>query len=241
MRSDSGLRSLTWVLAAAMLAGLAGIFLWVPDAAPPHGQVYRILFVHAPAAWVAYLAFAVVLVASVSYLRSGARRWDLLAHSSAEVGVLFTGITLVTGMFWAKPMWGAYWVWGEPRLTLTFVLFLIYAGYLLVRALATDASRGGRIAAVIGIVGFVTIPLVHFAVDWFRGHHPGRAVINPGGDLGLDGTMLAALLLMVGVFTMLYALLLALRVRLGRLEEQAGALEMGADLPATAPLPATSR
>lgn len=215
MTTGNGIRNLSLVTSAAMIAGLGAIFLWVPTE-DFQGVVQRIFYIHVPSAWVAYLAFAVVLVGSIAYLKSESDRWDLLAHASAEVGVVFTAITLVTGMLWAKPVWGTYWRW-DPRLTLTFVLFLIYLGYLVFRSLAEE-GRGGRTAAVIGIAGFVTVPLVHFSVDWWRGQHPGRTVINPETSPQLPWEMLATLLFMVVVFTVLYALLLALRVRLGRLE-----------------------
>jgi heme exporter protein C len=215
MTAGNGVRNLSLVTGAAMIAGLGGIFFWVPTE-DFQGVVQRIFYIHVPSAWVAYLAFAVVLVGSIAYLKGDSERWDLLAHASAEVGVVFTAITLVTGMLWAKPVWGTYWRW-DPRLTLTFVLFLIYLGYLVFRSLAEE-GRGGRTAAVIGIAGFVTVPLVHFSVDWWRGQHPGRTVINPEANPQLPWEMLATLLFMVAVFTLLYALLLTFRVRLGRLQ-----------------------
>jgi len=217
------LTPLALLASAAMLAGVFAIFFVMPDAEPPHGIVYRIIFIHVPSAWIAYLAFAVVLVGSIAHLRNGSKKMDWLAHASAEVGVLFTAICLVTGMVWAKPLWGAFWVW-EPRLTLTFVLLLIYLGYLVFRAMGGDQERTSRIAAVIGITGFATIPLIHFAVDWYRGHHPGRAVIRPGGDFQLEPEMVATLFAMVAVFTVLYATLLALRIRLAGTAAQLEAL-----------------
>lgn len=223
MRLDSSLRTLLGLATAGMLAGLGAIFLWVPTE-EFNGVVQRLMYVHVPAAWIAYLAFAVVLVGSVAYLRSGARRWDALAHAGAETGLLFAAINLATGMLWARPIWGAYWVW-DARLTSMFVLALIYLGYLAFRSMATDATQGARVAAVIGIVGFVDVPLVHFSVFWWRSQHPSRTVI---GGPNLPGEMLATVLIMAGIFTVVFALLLVLRVRLLRLQDEVALLETGA-------------
>lgn len=211
------------LVAAGFLAGLAAIFFWVPTESF-QGVSQRILYVHAPAAWVAYLAFGVVLAASIAYLKTGDMRWDWVAHASARTGVLFTAINLATGMLWGRPIWGAYWAW-DPRLTLTLVLFLIYVGYLAFRAGATEQTRGARIAAVIGIAGFMVVPLVHFSVDWWRGQHPSRTVIRPEAGPALPSEMLAVLIAMCVVFTLLYLVLLALGVRLLRLENDVMELE----------------
>lgn len=215
--------SLLVIVAAGVTAGLGAIFFWVPTD-DFQGIVQRIFYVHVPSAWVAYLAFAVVLVGSIAYLKTSSPRWDWLAHSSAEVGVVFTAVTLVTGMLWGRPVWGAYWVW-DPRLTLTFVLFLIYLGYLVFRWMATDAGRGARVAAVIGITGFATVPLVHFSVDWWRGQHPGRTVFKPESGPDLPPQMLVTMLFMLAMFTLLYALFLGLRVRLAGLEAAVSEME----------------
>jgi len=223
--SISAIRNLSVLVGATMLLGLAGIFLWVPTE-DFQGVVQRIFYVHVPSAWISYLAYTVVLIGSIAYLRTGSQRWDLLAHSSAEVGVVFTSITLVSGMLWARPVWGAYWVW-DPRLTLTLVLFLIYVGYLVVRTVS-ESSRSGRIAAVIGIAGYAVVPLVHFSVEWWRGHHPARTVVNPSEGPQLPPEMLATMLYMLGVFTLLFVLLLLVRIRLGRSQDALERLKAGA-------------
>lgn len=215
--------SLLVIVGAGVTAGLGAIFFWVPTD-DFQGVVQRIFYIHVPSAWVAYLAFAVVLVGSIAYLKTSNPRWDWLAHSSAEVGVVFTAVTLVTGMLWGRPVWGAYWVW-DPRLTLTFVLFLIYLGYLVFRWMATDAGRGARVAAVIGITGFATVPLVHFSVDWWRGQHPGRTVFKPESSPDLPPQMLITMLFMLAMFTLLYALFLGLRVRLSSLDAAVSDME----------------
>lgn len=224
MKSGTGLRSLALIAALGMLAGLALIFFWVPTE-EFQGVVQRIFYIHVPAAWISYLAFTVVLVGSIAYLKSGSQRWDDVARSSAEVGVVFCAINLVTGMLWGRPIWGTYWTW-DARLTSMFVLFLVYVGYLVFRSMATDQTRGARIAAVIGIVGFVDVPIVHFSVEWWRTLHPSRTVINPEGSPQLPGEMLITLIFMVAVFTVLYAVLITLRVRLAGLENRVAELEI---------------
>ena len=190
------------------------------------GELQRIFYFHVPSAWVAYLAFAIVFIASIAYLRTGARRWDLLAHSSAEIGVLFCSLVLITGPIWARPVWGTWWQW-DARLTSTLVLWLTYAGYLLLRGLATDPGRIGRLAAVVGIAGFANVPIVHFSVLWWRTFHPqGPTVANPTQASGLGAGELLAFFTALVALTLLYAWLLALRTRLGALEDQVAELEM---------------
>jgi heme exporter protein C len=214
-----------------MAVGLAAVFFWVPTDAV-QGVAQRIFYVHVPTAWVAYLAFGLVVAGSVGYLKSGSGRWDALARASAEVGVLFTGLNLLTGMLWGRPVWGTYWTW-DARLTSTFVLFLVYVGYLVFRSLATDPTRGARIAAVIGVVGFVDVPLVHFSVDWWRTLHPVE-VVKFGGASQLPASMLVTMLWMVAVFTGLFAVLVALRMRLDAAEEALAGAEEAAEAGARA-------
>lgn len=224
MRKDASILTLGVLSGAGLLAGLYLIFFWVPTE-EFSGVVQRLFYVHVPSAWVAYLAFTIVLVGSVAYLAGRNESWDLLARASAEVGVVFTGITLVTGMMWGRPVWGTFWQW-EPRLTMTLVLFLIYLGYLTFRATATDSEGVRQVASVIGIAGFITVPLVHFSVTWWRGLHP-SGVVNPAAGNHLPASMLATMLFMVGVFTILYTLFLVLRVGIGKVERQIVKLEAG--------------
>jgi heme exporter protein C len=167
---------------------------------------------------VSYLAFGVVFVASVAYLRTKRTRWDRLGAASAEIGVLFTALTIVLGSIWAKPVWGTWWTW-DPRLTTTAILLLIYIGYLAVRRLPDSPSRRARWAAVVGIVGFVDVPIVHLSVEWWRSLHqaPARLLAVPN----LTASMGAALGIGFLAFTMVYLYLLAFRLRVGRLEERA--------------------
>ena len=193
------------------------------------GQLQRIFYFHVPAAWVAYLAVAIVFIASIAYLRTASRRWDLIAHAGAEIGVVFCSLVLITGPIWARPVWGTWWQW-DARLTSSLILWLSYVGYLLLRSLATDPARIGRLAAVVGIVGFVNVPIVHFSVYWWRTLPPsGPTVANPIESNGLGGGELLAFFTALIAFTLLFAWLLALRVRLGRLGDEVESLELAAD------------
>lgn len=192
------------------------------------GQLQRIFYFHVPAAWAAYLAFAIVFLGSIAYLRTGARRWDLLAHSAAELGVLFTTLVLITGPIWARPVWGTWWEW-DARLTSSLVMWLTYVGYLMLRGLAADPARTGRLAAVVGIIGFVNVPIVHFSVQWWRTLHPqGPTPAAVDTDSGLGAPELVAFFATLIAFTLLFSWLLAARVRLGRLGDRVDRLEMAA-------------
>src|SRR5215510_11181459 len=173
------------------------------------GNVQRIMYLHVPSVWVAYLAFAVVLVCSVVYLVRRAEGADHLAHASAEVGVLFTGITIATGSIWGRPTWGTWWTW-DARLTTVSVLFVMYLGYLLLRGMIEDRERGARYAAVLGIVAALDVPLVHFSVYWWRTLHQPPSVLKPG-PASMPPAILLALLVNLAAFTVLYAYFVAKR------------------------------
>jgi heme exporter protein C len=206
----------TWV---SIAISLALIFFYAREAtASMGGQLQRIFYFHVPSAWVAYLAFAVVFIASVAFLRTKNERWDILAHGAAEIGVVFSTLVLITGPIWARPVWGTWWQW-DARLTSSLVMWLTYVGYLFLRALAQDPGRAGRTAAVVGILGFVNVPIVHFSVNWWRTLHPlGPTPADLAADSGLGSHELLAFFASLIAFTLLFALLLAMRVRLGRLE-----------------------
>ena len=223
----SALTRLGFVAWALVAAALFLIFFVAREAVDEMGgQLQRIFYIHVPSAWVAYLGFAIVFIASIAYLRTGTRRWDLLAHAAAEVGVVFCSLVLITGPIWAKPVWGTYWQW-DARLTSALVLWLTYVGYLFLRGLASDASRAGRMAAVVGIVGFVNVPIVHFSVYWWRTLHPsGPTPANPVEASGLGGPEMLAFFTSLIAFTLLAGWLLAIRVRLGHLGDTVQELEL---------------
>src|SRR5262245_23493563 len=217
------------VMGVATLAGLAatvviGLFVVPPDAT--QGNVQRLMYVHVPAAWVTFLAFGVVFIASAAYLKTGRIHWDRVAAASAEIGVLFCALTIVLGALWGRPVWGTWWTW-DPRLTTTAVLLLIYLGYLALRQMADSPARRARWSAVVGVVGFVDVPIVHMSVTWWRSLHQAPTVLRPGAPT-IAGSMLAALLVGVVAFTILYAYLVALRLRVGRLEERAASEALSA-------------
>jgi heme exporter protein C len=190
------------------------------------GQLQRIFYVHVPSAWVGYLAFAIVFIASIAYLRTGARRWDVLALSAAEIGVLFVTLVLITGPIWAHPVWGTWWQW-DARLTSALVMWLTYIGYLFLRNLTVDPARSGRLAAIVGIVGFINVPIVHFSVRWWRTLHPsGPTLANPAESSELGGPEVLTFLTALVAFTLLFAWLLAQRSRVARLRDRVDELEI---------------
>jgi heme exporter protein C len=196
----------------ALLAAL-GMYLAVLGAPTERtmGHAQRIFYVHVPAAWAGYLAFAVVFVASVGYLWTRRRSWDLAAHASTEVGVVFTTLAIISGSVWGRAAWGTWWTW-DPRLTTTFMLWFIYVVSLMVRAYGGAGNQSGRFAAVLGIVGFLDIPLIHLSVVWWRSMHPLPVVVRPEGfGSGLHPAMLQALLVNVAAFTLLYVALFGIR------------------------------
>src|SRR5499425_231435 len=185
------------------------------------GNVQRIMYLHVPTVLVAYLAFAVVLVASIAYLWRRDPAADRLAHASAEVGVLFTGLTIVAGAIWGKPTWGTWWTW-DARLTSVAILFVMYLGYLLLRGMIEDRERAARYSAVLGIVAALDIPLVHFSVYWWRTLHQPPSLMKPGGFTG-STSILWPLLVNLLAFLLLYAYFVARRVRVLRAEAEAAA------------------
>ncbi len=209
------LRSLLGGLSLVALAiGLyVGLLASPPDAF--QRDYVRIMYVHVPTVSVAYLSFTIVAIASVFFLWRGRPAYDQLARSAAELGVVFTGLALATGSIWGKAVWGTWWTW-DARLVTTAILFLIYTGYLLVRELTDDRERGARLASVIGIIGFVDIPIIHYSVVWFRALHQPASITR--GDIKMAPPMLAALLINLLAFLFLYLYLLISRVRLEHLE-----------------------
>lgn len=205
------------------VAALYLVFMWVPTEAN-QGIVQRIFYFHVPSAWVAFLAFFVVFLGGVVYLWKHDPRWDVVAYSAAEIGVVFTTITLITGVVWAKPIWFVWWTW-DARLTSTLVLWLMYVAYILVRAYS-PASQAPAFGAILGILGFVDVPIVYFSVRWWRVQHP-APVIGGGPDAGLPGSMLLTLMVSLAAFTVLFALLLRLRYSLRQMEGEIEELKLG--------------
>ncbi|HET9488755.1 MAG TPA: cytochrome c biogenesis protein CcsA [Methylomirabilota bacterium] len=211
-------RPLGWLAALGLAAGLVLAFAVAPREAV-QGNVQRIMYLHVPSVLVAYLAFAVVLVASIAYLARRREGADRLAQASAEAGVLFTGITIGSGAIWGKPTWGTWWTW-DARLTTVAILFVMYLGYLLLRSMIEDRERAARYSAVLGILAALDIPLVHFSVHWWRTLHQPPSILKPGPST-MPPIFVAVLLVNLAAFTLLYAWFVTKRVRLLRREQEA--------------------
>jgi len=214
----------TVVLGALAAAGLAALLVLGLFVSPPdftQRDAVRLMYLHVPAAWVAYLAFGVTSLASTLYLwrRTRSMAWDILAGASAELGVLFTGLTLLLGSLWGKPVWNVWWAW-DARLVSTAVLFFLYLGYLALRRIPADPAVRAKRCAIAALAAFLDVPVVHFSVNWWRTLHQQATVFNPALNPTIHGTMASALLSGVVAFTLLYLYLLERRYRLAVLEER---------------------
>lgn len=233
----------TRVLGIGALVAVAGAttFALVGVAADLNqGEAQRIMYIHVASAWLAYLSFGVTAAASVWWLVRRGPRADAVALAGAEVGVLFTAATIWAGMMWGRPVWGTYWQWEDPRLTTTALLLALYVGYLLIRRLTDEPARRATRAAVVGIVAAIDIPIVHFSVVWWRGLHQGPTFMSPDTILNppAPGQFVAALLLMLGAFSLAWLWLMVNRYRLARLDWEAEeSARRGPGLVAAAPAP----
>lgn len=217
-------------LPRTLLGGLAvvGIAagLWLAFTSSPdvfQGDYVRIMYVHVPGSWLAFLAFGVTAFGSLGWLISKRMFFDRLAEASAEIGLVFTAISLFTGMLWGYPVWGTFWDWGDPRMASTALMFFVYLGYLALRRAVTDPIARARRSAILGLVAVVQVPLVYFSVILWESLHQGMTV-RPDG-IAMEGSMVAALLVNLAAFTVLYAYLMTERVRLARLDFESAAVE----------------
>jgi heme exporter protein C len=199
------------VSATLMAVTLYMVFMWVPTE-QNLGVSQRIFYFHVPLGWIGMVSIIVVAVASFMHLITGREKWDSLAYATAELGVIFATLILVTGAVWAKPVWGVWWTW-DAKLTTTLVLWFIYVGYLMIRAYGPTGTQGKRYASVIALIGAVDAPIIYKATDWWRSAHPER---NTPSDLASE--MLLTLLVAVVTFTVLYAYLLIERYNLRKSE-----------------------
>ncbi|TMA44355.1 MAG: cytochrome C assembly protein [Deltaproteobacteria bacterium] len=210
------------VTCVTMLAALYLIFMVVPTE-QQMGIVQRIFYFHVSSAWMAFLGFFLVAGASAVYLWNGSRGADRLAEAAAEVGVLFCSLVLVTGPIWARPIWGVWWTW-DPRLTMTVILWAIYASYLMLRAFGGEDEAVQRYAAVLGIIGVLDIPIIMVSVRLLRGMHPAVIARNEGGSGLVDPWMRIALVVSAVALILVGSWLMQLRVRASRLAEEMAAL-----------------
>jgi heme exporter protein C len=224
MTADTGpthrsiaLTMLTVLSVVLVMAGLWTAFTSPPDAF--QGNFARIMYVHVPSAWLAFLAFGVTALGSAGWMIRRTRGWDRMAEASAEIGVLFTAVALFTGALWGKPVWGTYWDWGDARMSSTALMFFVYLGYLALRRATPDPVQRARRSALLGLVAVVQVPLVYFSVTLWRTLHQ-TMTVRPTG-IEMDGEMVMALLVNLAAFTAMYATLLFARIRVGRIEEVA--------------------
>ena len=234
MKQQQPQKSRARFLGALALITIAFGLYWALVQAPRdalQGDVQRIMYLHLPSILTAYLSFFLVFIGSCLYLWKREKRDDNLAHSAAELGVLFTALTIIEGSIWGKPTWGVWWTW-DARLTLTAILLLIYSGYLMLRSLIDDEDRAALSAAILGIIGFLDIPLIHMSVYWWRTLHQPPSILRPDKLPweNVHPAMLTALAINFVGFLLLYFYLLSLRLRLGevRSEIKARRLNQGA-------------
>lgn len=216
----------TRALGAATLVSLAALVVFGLVLSPAdelQSDAARLMYIHVPSAILAYVSFAVTALGSLLWLWKKSAWWDRVGAASAEVGVLFTALCLLTGSLWGRPIWGTYWDW-DPRLTTTALLLLLFAGYLAIRRLPADPITRAKRSAIVGLVAFVDVPIVHFAVDWWRSLHQDATVGTL--DVKIEGLMLFSLVLGMVSFALLYAWLLLHRFRLSWLEDEVEATSL---------------
>lgn len=217
-------------LALAALAALAvgQWFIWVyAPLEETMGLVQKIFYIHMPLAWWSLVSFFVVFCASIRHILTRSHGSDILAGAAAELGVLLSGLALITGSIWGRAAWNVWWTW-DPRLTTTLIMWFVYAGYLVLRGSSAGGGMGGErramVCAVLGVVAFLDVPLVFYSARIWRSVHP-AVLASQGG--GLEPEMWHTVLVNLAAFGLLWLLLLVLRYRLGRAEERAQALLLG--------------
>ena len=218
---ESSYHRLSLALVSASLPLLVTAWYYVFVLVPSErtmGVIQRIFYIHLPSAFICFLAFFLVFLASLLYLLTRSLTWDRVAVAAAEVGVVFCAAVLITGPLWAKPVWGIWWTW-DARLTTTLILFLIYVAYLMLRLYVADADRRARLAAVVGLLGFPDVILVYFANRWWRTQHP-QPVIAGGEGSGLDPQMWVGVLWAFAGLLTVASLLFVQRYRLERMRTE---------------------
>jgi heme exporter protein C len=204
-----------------MIVSLYMVFIYAPTETMM-GNIQRIFYFHMGSVWVATVAFTVVFIASIQYLRNESRFWDILALSSAEIGVLFTTLTIITGSIWAKPVWGTWWTW-DPQLTTTFILWILYVAYLMLRSATGSNLKKAKFAAVFGIIAYIDLPLVYLSVRLMRGISP---VVFGGRGGGIAPQMMFTLVVCLITFTILYIVLLKQRMYVEEMKDEVARLKL---------------
>ena len=215
----AGLSNTTRVLLGLTLVGMILSLYTALIYAPTEkemGHIQRIFYFHMGSVWVATLAFVLVFIASIQYLRKGTRLWDILAYSSAEIGVIFLTLTIISGSIWAKISWGVWWTW-DPQLTTTFLLWILFIAYLLLRSDAGSNLKKAKFCAVFGIIAFLDLPVMYISARVARGISP---VVFGGQGGGIAPRMMDALLVSLVSFTFLFLLLLQQRMNLEKMQDE---------------------
>lgn len=216
-RKDLALASRCLTVSHALAGAVFVLFVWALFMAFIHapaervmGQVQRIFYFHVGAAWNAlYVCFALVFISGIAYLRYRKRIWDHIAATGAEIGLAFTTITLITGIFWARPIWNTWWPWGDPRVTSVLALWLVYMAYMVFRSNLPEGEKKYKYCAVFGIIGFINVPIVTVSIRIWRTIHP---VVITMDKMNLETEMIAALMVSLAAFTALFILLFCLRL-----------------------------
>lgn len=211
--------------ALSMIGSLYLVFVYAPTE-QMMGFVQRIFYFHVPAAWVGFLAFGVAFIAAMTFLVRRELGWDMLQIASVEIGILFSTMALVSGSLWARPVWNTWWTW-DPRLTTTLVMWLYYVSTLLLRRIVEGEERRARFAAMLNVIGFINVPLVFLAIRLWRTIHP---VLFTTQGFAMETSMLLTLAASLLAFTLLFACLLVIRMRLERLNNEIGRLKQSLTL-----------
>jgi heme exporter protein C len=206
-----------WLALVALAATLVRALFFTPPEAI-QGEAQKIFYVHVPAAFIGlYVACPMIALASIGFLWLRDERLDRVAETSAEIGLLFLSVVLITGPLWGRPVWGAWWTW-DARLTLTLFLWFVLLGYLVLRSAIEEPAQRARFSAVLGVMAALLVPFIHLSVYLFRTLHPMPIVLKPGAP-SLSREMLVTLMLSIGAFTLLFAALFQARLRFARLRE----------------------
>ncbi len=198
----------------SVVISLYATFIYAPSEVIM-GEIQRIFYFHMGTVWVASVAFTIVFISSIMFLRNGKRKWDILSLSAAEIGVVFITLTIITGSIWAKPVWGTWWTW-DPQLTTTFILWILYIVYLIIRSVAGDNMKQAKFAAVYSIIAFIDLPIVYISARLKRGISP--VVFGPGGG-GVEREMLITMMITLVACTLFFIILLRERINLEKMRD----------------------
>ncbi len=197
-----------------------GMIFWYAPVEKTMGLAQKIFYIHVPCAWVTFLAFFIVFISSVAYLIGRRPFWDECAEAAAEIGVIFCTIVIITGPIWGRKAWGIWWTW-DARLTTTLLLWVLYITYLMLRHTFASTQGAKTLIAILGIIAFLDVPIIHISIVKWRSLHPGAVVLTSKGfGAGLEPEMLNTLLVSLLFFTLLSISIFIYRKGLGRIENE---------------------